>query len=217
MHPVIIGFIVVIGLISYKGLEDQLFFGKYKFNIYQILEGKQYLRMVSSGFLHGSWTHLIFNLIAFASFGEIVLLTYGLNWFIQLFFLSLLAGNFLSLFLHKDEPNYSAIGASGAVSGLVFSAIIIAPSSSIYVFFIPYGFPAWFVGTIFVIYSIYGLKRNLGNIGHDAHLGGAIMGLILSAYIQPQSLVDKWWVYLLLGVPSIGFLLMLIKNPRYLF
>jgi len=122
------------GLISFKGFKDHVFFEKFKFNVAAVKAGEQY-RNISSGFLHADMGHLFFNMFALYIFGPYVIDHLGANHFVLVYIVSLLLGSLLSLYFHKDEPHYSAIGASGAVTGVLFSAITMFPEMKLYLFF----------------------------------------------------------------------------------
>jgi len=119
----------------------------------------------------------------------------------------------LSYFFDKDEYHYSAIGASGAVMGILYSAILFYPDMSLYMFFIPIPIPAWIFGIMYLLYSIYGMKKQLGNIGNDAHFGGAIAGYVLTLLFAPFLLNTQLWIVVLLAIPLI-LLFVLIKLKK---
>ncbi|WP_115462927.1 rhomboid family intramembrane serine protease [Winogradskyella aurantiaca] len=189
-------------LVSFKGFNDRLFFEKFKFNIGAIRRGEQ-VRMVSSGFLHADTTHLLFNMITLYFFADVVLQGLGNFNFILIYLGSLIVGNLLSFFFHKDEYWYSAIGASGAVTGILYAAILIRPEMSLYLFFIPIPIPGYIFGVAYLLYSIYGMKSRSGNIGHDAHFGGAVGGYFLTLVMKPQILETHLTYALLLAVPIV--------------
>lgn len=194
-------------IISMKGFNDPSFFEKYKFNIAGIRRGEQ-VRMFSSAFLHGDFSHLLFNMLTLYFFAGVVIMQIGVTKFVILYIVSLLAGNLLSFFFHKDNPYYSAIGASGAVMGVLYSAILFYPDMSLFLFFIPIPIPAWLFGMAYLLYSIYGMKRQLGNIGHDAHIGGAIGGYVLTLLFAPILFTNSLWVVILLAIPLIILFIM---------
>jgi len=189
-------------LISLKGFNDFTFFEKYKFNIAGIRRGEQ-VRMFTSGFLHVDFSHLLFNMLTLFFFADVVINRIGTGKFVLIYILSLLVGNMLSFFFHKEEYHYSAVGASGAVTGILYSAILFNPDMGLYLFFIPIAIPAWIFGILYLLYSIYGMKSRLGNIGHDAHFGGAIAGYILSIAFVPSLLTTSLWIVALLAVPIV--------------
>lgn len=151
---------------------------------YQIVHDNRYYQMVTSAFLHANFMHLFFNMFALYTFGSFLEKFFienfgsfeGSMYFFLIYFISLIFGSSLSVAFHYKEPQYVAVGASGAVSGIVFSYIIFFPQSMLYVFFIP--MPAYLFAFLWIAFSVYGMKRKLGNIGHEAHLGGAIGGFV---------------------------------------
>ena len=197
--------IIIIGanvLISFKGFEDRLFFERYKFNVGSIKRGEQ-IRMFSSAFLHADTTHLLFNMLTLYFFANAVLYPLGTINFLIIYLASLLFGNLLSLYFHKDEYWYSAIGASGAVTGILYSAILLQPDMDLYMFFIPIPIPGYIFGIGYLLYSIYGMKNRIGNIGHDAHFGGAIGGYVITLLLQPSLFKTDLLHVGLLAIPII--------------
>lgn len=189
-------------LFSLKGFNDFDFFEKYKFNIAGIRRGEQ-IRMLTSGFLHVDFTHLFFNMFTFYFFADVVIKAVGVVQFVIVYMLSLFVGNLLSFLFHKDEYHYSAVGASGAVTGILYSAILVAPKMELYLYFIPIPIPAWIFGILYLLYSIYGMKSRKGNIGHDAHFGGAIAGYLLTIVFIPSLLQTSLWLVAALAVPIV--------------
>ena len=131
-----------------------------------------------------------------------------INWFgpVQFFIIyavSLIAGSLLALSFHKDEPYYSAVGASGAVTGILYAAILLQPTMQLGIMFIPIPVPAYVVGIGYLLYSIYGMKRRLGNIGHTAHFGGAIGGYACTLLFMPSLLQTETLMVGLLALPII--------------
>jgi membrane associated rhomboid family serine protease len=204
MQNIHIATIIIIALnviISLRGFKDISFFEKYKFNVAAIRKGEQ-VRMLSSGFLHADYNHLIFNMLTLYFFSGIVIAYLGVTQFILIYLASLLLGSVLSFYFHKDEPFYSAVGASGAVMGILYAAILFIPNQNLYLFFaIP--IPAWIFGVAYLLYSIYGMKNKIGNIGHDAHVGGAIAGYLLTIIFAPYLLETSLWIVVLLAFPII--------------
>ncbi|MEZ4859213.1 MAG: rhomboid family intramembrane serine protease [Flavobacteriaceae bacterium] len=181
-------------IISLIGFNDFSFFERYKFNIAGIRRGEQ-IRMFSSGFLHGDFGHLLFNMLTLYFFADVVIISLGVSKFVLVYVLSLLAGNLLSFVMHKEEFHYSAVGASGAIMGVLYSGILLEPDMSIN--FIP----AWLFGILYLGYSMYGMKKKLGNIGHDAHFGGAIAGYLLTIGFVPSIIETHLWLVALLALP----------------
>ena len=198
-------------LCSFKGFKDRSFFESYKFNIGGIKRGEQ-LRILVSGFLHVDLQHLLFNMITLYFFADHVIHSVGPFYFFLIYFGSLIFGNLLSYYFHKNELYYSAVGASGAVTGILYAAILLYPGMNLYLYFIPIPIPSYVVGVGYMLYSIYGMKSRVGNIGHDAHFGGAIGGYVLTLLIAPQVLETHLWMVILLAVPIILLFLMHKNN-----
>jgi len=198
-------------LCSFKGFKDRSFFELYKFNIGGIKRGEQ-LRLLVSGFLHVDLQHLLFNMITLYFFAGHVIYSVGPFYFFLIYFGSLMFGNLLSYYFHKNESYYSAVGASGAVTGILYAAILLYPGMELYLYFIPIPIPSYVVGVGYMLYSIYGIKSRVGNIGHDAHFGGAIGGYVLTLLIAPQVLETHLWMVILLAVPIILLFLMHKNN-----
>ena len=200
-NPIVLVIIIANVLLSMKGFDDYSFLDKYKFQVGRVL-GKEKIRMLSSGFLHVDWIHLGFNMYALYIFGDFVAMNLGTIPFLIIYFGSLIAGSLYTLQYHKDEPYYSAVGASGAVSGIVYSSILVFPDMQLLLFFaIP--IPGYIFGVGYLIYSIYGMKKQVGNIGHAAHLGGAIGGFILTLVLRPELFSTNTVFVILLAIPII--------------
>ena len=199
-------------IISFKGFNDHSFFEKYKFNTAAVKRGEK-IRILSSGFLHVDTSHLVLNMITLYFFADVAIDAFGTTGFLLVYLVSLLLGNLLSYYFHKNEYNYNAVGASGAVSGIIYAAILLHPDMSLYMFFIPIPIPAYIFGIGYMFYSIYGMKRQLGNIGHDAHFGGAVGGYILTLVLAPWILTAHLLMVLLLAVPIV-LLFILQKTGR---
>jgi membrane associated rhomboid family serine protease len=195
-------------IISLKGFNDFSFFERYKFQVGAVKRGEQ-IRMLTSGFLHVDMTHLIFNMLTLYFFADVVLFFFGTVKFILIYVGSLLAGSLLALFFHKDEYHYSAVGASGAVTGIIYAAILLQPDMSLYFFFIPIPIPAYIFGIGYLLYSIYGMKSRIGNIGHTAHFGGAIGGYIITLAFMPSLLATHTLMVILLAIPIVILFVML--------
>ena len=213
-----LGIIILIftGLTTYKAFIDKEYMDRYIFDVDRILIDKEYVRLVSSGFLHANWIHFGFNMIALTSFAMSVEHYFGPFNFLLIYFASLIGGDLLALFIHRNHGDYRSLGASGAISGIVMAAIILYPEGEISFIFLPFGISSWIFGLLFVVISIFGIKSQTGNIGHDAHLGGALVGVLMTLIIKPSVLVDSGWVIVLILVPIIIFLYLIIYHPAFL-
>jgi len=199
-NQVLLLLILITVLVSIKGFGDYSFFERFKFQITRILNGEK-IRLLSSGFLHADWMHLGFNMYALFLFGDIVAIRLGNISFLIIYFGSLLIGSLYSLFYHKNEPYYSAIGASGAVSGIVYACIMLYPEMELFLILIPIPIPGYIFGVAYLLYSIYGMKKQLGNIGHSAHLGGAIGGFAITLLIYPEIFLINKMMVIILSIP----------------
>jgi hypothetical protein len=126
----------------------------------------------------------------------------------------LIGGDLLSLFIHRNHSDYSAVGASGAVCGVIFASIALFPGLSISFFGLPLPIPSWLYGIVFVLFSIYGIKSGKDNIGHDAHLGGALIGMIAALCMRPEALAENYVTILVIAVPAIAFICLIIFKPH---
>lgn len=202
MSTILIAIIAVTILFSLKGFNDVAFFRKFEFHIGSIRAG-DHLRMVTSGFLHGDMGHLFFNMFTLYMFAPVVINYFGSASFFLIYMASLVFGSLLTLWMHKNDYSYRAIGASGAVIGILYSAILIDPSMNLYLFFIPIPIPAYLFGIGYLLYSIYGMKAKNDNIGHTAHFGGAIGGYLITLLKEPAMIVDNTFMVVLLAIPII--------------
>ena len=147
--------IAVTAIISFIAFNNQQLFEKYKFNVGAILQRKEYIRLLSAGFLHADLMHLLFNMMTLYFFGPIVVQAFGEVGFLIVYLGSILLGNIFSLYLYKNQSWYSAIGASGGVSGILFASIAMIPDLGIYFFFIPIPIPGYIFGFLYFAYSVY--------------------------------------------------------------
>lgn len=201
MPLVLIILIVINVLFSYKGITDISFFRKYEFHIGSIRAGEQY-RMFTSAFLHADYMHLGFNMLTLYFFAPVVIYTMGLLSFLLVYFVSMLCGSLLTLYFHKNDYSYRAIGASGAVMGVLFSSILIDPYREIN--FIP----GFIFGIIYLLFTIYGMKTKAGNIGHTAHFGGAIGGYTITLSRMPYLMYDNTLIVIVIAAPIVILLVM---------
>lgn len=183
MSIVVLIIIAITCIFSYMGFNNTALFEKYKFNVGAITNRKEYIRLISSAFLHADFMHLFFNMLSLYFFQGVVIHFFGEIGFLIVYFGSMILGNVFSLQIYQKQPWYSAIGASGAVSGIIFASIAMAPNE-ISVNFLP----GWLFGTLYFGYSVYMMlnPKQWDNLGHAAHLGGAFFGLVYSIVMHPQ-------------------------------
>lgn len=202
MHIILLTLIGITVLTSLIGFNDISFFRKYEFHIGSIRAG-EHIRMFSSAFLHADWGHLFFNMFTLFMFAPVVISYLDSFTFMVIYFGSLVFGSLLTLLFHKDDYSYRAIGASGAVTGVLYASILLNPDMNLYLFFIPIPIPAYLFGLGYLLYSIYGMKAKNDNIGHTAHFGGAIGGYLITIIKQPALLTDNTFIVVLLAVPIV--------------
>lgn len=187
---------IIIGitcLISYKAFSDQGFFRKLMHHPYSEHNNKEYYRLLSSGFLHGSLMHLLLNMYVLYEFGSVVERLFMLQLgelggrvaYTALYVVTIVAANIPTHFKHKDWSGYSAIGASGAVSGILFAYVIFNPWSWLGIMFV-IPCPAIVFAILYLVYSSWASKNSQDNIGHDAHFWGAIFGMAFTFVLDPS-------------------------------
>lgn len=212
--PLIGSIILAINIIiSFIGFNNVQFFNKYRFEINGIRKG-EYYRLLTSAFLHVNTTHLLFNMVTFYFFVAIVVTALGPIPLLLLYLGSLLTGNLFALAFHHNQLNYIAVGASGAVTGVLFSALLLYPGIELMLFFIPLPIPGYIFGIGYMIYTLYGMQAQNDNIGHTAHFGGAIGGIVMTILFEFEVIYTS---QLMLGILSVTTLLagVLLYRQRY--
>lgn len=196
--------IIAIGLnvlISLKGFKDHAFFDRYKFTVRDIKNGEK-IRIFSAGFLHVDMTHLLVNMLTLYFFADVIIYQMGELQFAAIYMGSLILGNLFSFYFHKDEPQYAAVGASGAVMGVLYAAILLNPDMMLGLYFI-IPIPAYVFGIGYLLYSIYGMRKRIGNVGHDAHFGGAMGGYFITLLLEPWVFEAHMMMTILLAIPLV--------------
>jgi len=189
----VLAIIIITSVISIMAFNNPQLLNRLQFNAYDIKHNRQGWRFFTYGLVHGGWAHLAINMFVLWSFGRIVYMLYGYHFGAigLLYFLLLYVGGIMFSVLfdyrrHKNDSWYNAVGASGAVSAIVFASIILYPSGGIYLFLIPFEIPSPVFGILYLFYSAYMARRGRDNIGHDAHFWGAIYGVILTIAYKPS-------------------------------
>jgi membrane associated rhomboid family serine protease len=208
--------IVVTCVVSIMGFRSYGFEEKYIFHPERILGSKEYYRLVTSAFLHADYRHLVFNMLTLYFFGPGVEFALGSPHFLITYLGAVVGGDLLSLYIHRHH-DYRSYGASGGVCGILFASILLHPGGSIGMMFVPVSIPNWLYAVIFLLGSFYGMKeQNRGNIGHDAHLGGAIIGFLIAAAFEPEYVRFSPWIFGLVLGASLLLLVYLWVNPLML-
>ena len=188
-------------VISLRGFKDSSFMSKYLFNVGAIKAGQVH-RNITSGFLHANEMHLLVNMLTLYFFGPFVIQVLGAGNFLLVYLGSLVAGSALAFYYHRNNNFYNALGASGAVTGIVYSAITFEPNMDLYLYFL-LPIPAYVFGIGYLFYSIYGMKNSIGNIGHTAHLGGAVAGFAFTLLLNPWLIEKQPLMTVLLLIPIV--------------
>ena len=196
-NAILILIIITTGLISFTAFNNGEAFHKLKFNPYLVSSNREWYRFISHGFVHGDWIHLIFNVYVLWEFGKLVMLIFSYKlenlanlYFLGLYFPAIIASSIFSYLRYKDQPHYSAVGASGAVMAVVFSSIILFPEGRMGLLFIPVMLPSWVFGLLYMVYTVVMARKQMDNIGHDAHFWGAVYGIIYTFALIPNSLEE---------------------------
>lgn len=163
-------------------------------NPYMITKRGQYYRLITSGFIHGDHLHLIFNMFSFYFFGtqlenifQYIFGGLGSVYFILLYVLAIIVSDIPTLIKYQNNHAYNSLGASGAVSAVIFACILFQPLQKIYIYGV-LGVPGFILGAVYLIYSYQSAKRSKDRINHDAHLYGALFGLVFCIVLYPDSI-----------------------------
>lgn len=185
--------IIITALMSYNAWKNPALLQKWIFNPYAVYKRNEYWRFITSGMIHKDSTHLLMNMISLYFFGSTLENIYvefygavGSLYFVGIYFVTMVLADVPSFLKHKDNFHYNALGASGAVSAMIFACIYFTPLQGICFFFF-ICLPGFIAGVLFLLYSAYQSKHGNDMIGHDVHMYGAILGFISSLILQPQS------------------------------
>lgn len=187
---VLIGITVLISFLAFSNRE---LLERAMFHPYEVKKKGSFFKFLSHGFIHADMNHLLFNMITLFFFGPNVEAYFqqlfpggkGNFYFVMMYLLAIIVSSIPAYVKNQENPYYRSLGASGAVSAVLFSAVLFAPLSKIYLFFIPIGIPAFVFGFLYLAYSAYMAKRGRDNIGHDAHFVGAVFGLLFTIALAP--------------------------------
>lgn len=170
----------VVGLLSRPLLERAML------RPYVIARGSGYWQLLSSGFVHADIAHLLFNCVTFYSFGFALERVIGTGYFVTLYFVGLLVSGVGTCIKHRDEPNYASLGASGAILAVLFASIVYFPNSRLLILPFPVPIPAPLFAVIYLAFSYYSSRTSKGRINHDAHITGALAGVVFVAVTDPH-------------------------------
>ena len=164
------------------------------FNAYSVWHRKEWHRMLSHGLVHGGWGHLLFNMLTLYFFGSVVEQyfamafgsTLGILLDVVLYVSAIAVSTVGDLLKYRNDCGYNAVGASGAVSAILFTSILFEPKMGIYIFMIPIPIPGYIFAPLYLLYCWYMARRNMDNIGHTAHFWGAVYGLVFPLLCRPS-------------------------------
>jgi membrane associated rhomboid family serine protease len=189
---IIIGITVVVSLLAFN---NHKLLSSLIFNPYVIERRNQYYRFITAGFIHADFIHLGFNMYALYLFGGIVEQALkqifpglGTMLYISLYFSALIMSSMFSFYKYRESPGYNALGASGAVSAVLFASIILYPGQKLMIFPIPFFLPSYILGPLYLVYSYYMGRKNIDNVGHDAHFYGALWGVLFIVLLWRDAL-----------------------------
>ena len=190
---IIIAITCIVSILCFNGTLNG---NKLIFNAYQVWHRKEWYRMLTSGIMHSGWGHLFFNMLTLyfsgrvveqyfsAAFGGVL----GAVLYVMLYVSALAISSLGDLVKYRDNWNYNALGASGAVSAVLFASILFAPKMGIYIYLIPIPVPGYIFAPLYLLYCWYMAKRNMDNIGHTAHFWGAVYGILFPIICKPDVL-----------------------------
>ncbi|MBX9852885.1 MAG: rhomboid family intramembrane serine protease [Cytophagaceae bacterium] len=156
---------------------------------YRVKRNKEFYRFLTSGFIHSGYVHLGFNMMSFYFFAKYVELALGPIAFVCMYLMAIVVSDIPTYLKQQNNYGYRSLGASGGVSAIIFSSIIMNPLSEIYLFLIPIPISGFIFGILYLIYSYYQAKNSQDNIGHEAHFYGAVFGVVFTIIIYPQTLI----------------------------
>ncbi len=181
-------FYTIIGISLYCLFINNSLLKSLSLHPYSINRKLKFYTTISSGFVHANIPHLIFNLFTYYFFAFALEKKIGVSHFLILYFGSLVLSDLKTIIKYKNDPNYFSLGASGAISAIIFSYICFNPYSKISILFIPFGIPAPFFAILYLLFCMYSSYNKKSFINHDAHLWGALTGLIYTFIFFPDSI-----------------------------
>lgn len=186
--------ILLTAIVSWQGFQHPMWRDKMLFSPYLAKHNKEWTRFFTHMFVHLDWMHLIFNMMTLYFigeffFGELIMFFGELKGSYFFFLLYLMGGLFATLYSyyrHQDDPQYRSLGASGAVTAVLFAFIAVNPTQELMLFFIPVPIPAFIFGPIYLLIEYYGFRKGNTGVAHDAHISGAVVGLLFVLFFMPK-------------------------------
>ncbi|MDH7514587.1 MAG: rhomboid family intramembrane serine protease [Bacteroidota bacterium] len=200
-HPAAACILFAILAVSMAAFSSQALFSRLMLHPVSIARERKYYLLVTHGFVHANVAHLLFNTVSYTAIAFDVDGFLGPVDFLTVYFGSLVLGALPSAWKNRSNPRYYAVGASGAIAGLLFSGMLFFPEGRIYLAFLPFAIPYPLFCAIFLVVSWYGARRNMGNIAHAIHLAGGIAGMLLTVILRPDVLAR--FIDILSGIPPV--------------
>ena len=186
--------ILITATVSILCFTGSLNIGQLMFNAYQVWHRRQWHRMLSYGLVHSGWGHLFFNMLTLYFFGPVVEQYFAAAFgaaagpvlYALLYISAIAVSTTGDLIKYRNDYGYNAVGASGAVSAILFASILFEPKMGIYIFLVPIPIPGYVFAPLYLLYCWYMAHRNMDNIGHTAHFWGAVYGLLFPLLCRPS-------------------------------
>ena len=175
---------------SLYAFSNEVIYRKFILNPYEVSRGHRVWTIITSGLIHADWNHLFFNMLSYYFFAFNLEPVLGHWQFAVLYILSMILADLPSIQKHKDDSWYNSLGASGAISAIVFSAILFNPRGEMGLIFLPFTIPAWIFGILYLVYCHFASKHARDNINHDAHLFGALSGILITIALHHSVIND---------------------------
>lgn len=189
--PVAATLFVITLITSIRAFKDGELRYRFIFNPYRLVRNKEWHQFFTSGLIHLDAWHLGFNMLVFYYFAFSLEIRHLGAWlFLVLYVGALIISHIPALIKHRDNSGYNALGASGAISAVVLSMVIFEPGMELSLIFIPIYLPGWVFALLYMAYSFYAGIRGIGRVGHDAHLWGALAGIVLTVLMKPSAAAD---------------------------
>jgi len=196
LAPLTITIVIATMAVTIVAFRNERLYERLLLSVDAVLSKGEWWRMLTAGLVHADWPHLLANMFSLFAFGS--WLEHSIqSWrFGMLYGIGILVASFTSVVLHRHAADYRAVGASGGVCAVIGGSVVIYPDVGIMVFPLPIPIPGWIFGSLFVIYSVVGVREQWDNVGHAAHLGGTLFGIGLMVAFYPQ-LALMHWMYVL--------------------
>lgn len=190
--PMTLTIVIATAAVTIVAFRNEAVYRALMLDVDDVLHGGQFWRMLTSGLVHADWMHLFANMVSLFAFGSWMEHVIEPWRFLMLYVLGILIGSFTGVIKHRHDASYRAVGASGGVCAVVGGATVLYPDLPMIIFPLPIPISSWIVGVLFIVYSIAGMRGRWDNVGHDAHLGGTLVGMGLIAAFYPALALQHW-------------------------